>query len=270
MATKDFSPESLSQRRLKAVRLRLDGQTVAEACRQTGLSAPTVSAAWKAFREGGWEAVPLRPRGRPAGQANALGEPQQQALEKQLAALPPAPLPAWSSKALAEWLQVQPTPLGVAVSARAIEHWWDARGLAPVPLALDGLARRRSAAGRWYRQQVQPSLESVERADGVRWLGGVRVVPARPNHPRCYQLYLHGKRGALFMHCLAAPPQAEHYLALFERLLQQADGPIALVFHGAWFQASPEIRAWLEEHPDFHLINVPPDALGAESKRRNV
>ncbi len=48
-----MSPEALNEQRKKAVRLRLDGHTVAVVSQRTGLSAPTVSAAWKAFREGG-------------------------------------------------------------------------------------------------------------------------------------------------------------------------------------------------------------------------
>ncbi len=72
MSAKYLSPEMLNECRLQSVRLRLDGHTVAEVATRTGLSAPTVSAAWKAFREGGWEAVPVRPRGRRAGQAARL------------------------------------------------------------------------------------------------------------------------------------------------------------------------------------------------------
>ncbi|MCL7939252.1 helix-turn-helix domain-containing protein [Halomonas sp. ATCH28] len=269
MATKHLSPELLNERRLEAVRLRLDGHTVARVAQQTGLSAPTVSAAWKAFREGGWEAVPVRQRGRKSGQASSLGEREQHILWRLLAELPSSPLPGWSSQALAEAIAAE---TGSEVSPRAIEHWLAAQDLKPTPLALAGLARRRSTPGRWYRQQVQPVLERVRQAGGDVWQGGVRVSPLGeqpPDEPRRYQLYLHGKRGALYTRCLPAPPMAEAYLALFERLLAQAVGPVALLFHGAWFQASPEIQAWLKHHPELHLINVAPNlTLGSDPKVR--
>src|SRR5262249_44996984 len=54
----------LNERRINAVKLRLAGTTVAEAAQQTGLSQPTVIAAVKAYKEGGWPAVPVAPRGR--------------------------------------------------------------------------------------------------------------------------------------------------------------------------------------------------------------
>lgn len=258
----------LNERRLEAVRLRLDGHTVAEAAIRTGLSAPTVSAAWKAFREGGWEGVPVRRRGRKAGQAESLDEEAQGDLESLLASHPDTPEPAWSSRALAVALAEE----GHRVSPRAIDHWLTAQGLKPEPLSLESLARKRSSSGRWYRQQVQPVLEQVNQAGGSHWLGGVRV--ARPDNsadsvPRRYQLYLHGKRGALFTRCLPAPPMAEEYLALFERFLSSAQGPITLLFRGAFLQASPEIQTWLADHPEFHLINVPPNlGLGSAPKVR--
>ncbi|WFM69978.1 helix-turn-helix domain-containing protein [Halomonas sp. CKK8] len=259
MSTKHLSPEVLNERRLEAVRLRLDGHTVAEVARRTGLSAPTVSAAWKAFREGGWEAVPVRQRGRRPGQATALGEREQDVLWQRLAEQPPRARPGWSSHDLADALAAETQR---EVSPRAIEHWLEAQDLKPLPLALDGLARRRSTGGRWFRQQVQPVLDQVQKAGGTIWEGGVRAAApamAAKGAPRRYQLYLHGKRGALYTRCLPAPPKAEDYLAIFDRLA--AEGPVALLFHGAFFQASPEIQRWLEQNPQMHLMTVPADVL---------
>jgi bifunctional enzyme CysN/CysC len=55
---------ALNQRRRKAVELRLAGRPVAKTALKTGLSEPTVIAALKAYRLGGWNAVPVGPRGR--------------------------------------------------------------------------------------------------------------------------------------------------------------------------------------------------------------
>ena len=252
MPIKDFSPEVLTKRRLEAVRLRLDGHTVAEAAARTGLSPPTVSAAWKAFREGGWEAVPLRPRGRKTGQTSVLATEQQERLLKQLSTQPSLPSPGWTRQLLADAL---PKGGDGDASPRAIDHWMTQHDLKPAPLALASLAKRRGQVGRWYRQQVVPSQNQVQKANGMLWQGGVRIARTAP--PR-YQLYLHGKRGLLHTRVLTASPLAGDYLALFERLLAQAGGkPVALVFHGAWFQAAPEIGEWLERHPLFRLLPWP-------------
>ena len=230
------------------MRLRLDGHTVADTASRTGLSAPTVSAAWKAFREGGWQAVPVRPRGRKRGESARLGEAAQQALETLLASPPPAGLPGWSSRALADALGDS----GHGVSPRAVEHWLTSHGLKPQPVALESFARLGGQAGRWYRHQVLPVLESVRRAHGAVWMGGVQApLPQGADEPRRYQLYLHGKRGLLYTRCLPAPPLADDYLALFERLIAFGGEPLALVFHGACFQACRAVEEWLEQHPEF-------------------
>jgi bifunctional enzyme CysN/CysC len=65
---------ALNQRRRKAVELRLAGAPVAKTALKTGLSEPTVIAALKAYRMGGWAAVPVGPRGRGVrGEKNKIG-----------------------------------------------------------------------------------------------------------------------------------------------------------------------------------------------------
>jgi sulfate adenylyltransferase subunit 2 len=61
---RNIKVDALNERRLSAVRLRLSGLSVAETATRTGLSRPTVIDAVKAYRNGGWAAVPVGPRGR--------------------------------------------------------------------------------------------------------------------------------------------------------------------------------------------------------------
>jgi transposase len=248
---KHLSPESLNERRMEAVKLRLDGFTVALVSQQTGLSAPTVSAAWKAFREGGWAAVPVRPRGRLKGQANVLDVFVQQRLWEVLYSVPTAEQPGWSSAALSALLRDEQ---GVELTQRAIEHWWESEGLKHEVWPLPALAKQRSQLGRWYRQAVAPLLFRLGEA-GQLWQGGVRRVA----HPQrsVYQLYLHGSRGRLWTRCFKHPPLAEDYLAALQALGRK--GPVALVFHGAWFSSSPDVTAWLAQQTMFWLVPVPAD-----------
>lgn len=255
MSAKHLSPEALNQRRMEAVRLRLDGLTVAETAAQTALSAPTISGAWKAFREGGWAAVPVRPRGRHKGDAHRLGGRETDLLWQRLHEWPANRHPGWTSRDLAEVLS---DATGPTLSPRALEHWLSAQNLKPRPLTLTPQAQR-SREGRWLRQRVQPALERTRAQGGSTWLGGVRVITSTADgHARRYQLYVHGKRNALYTRCFLEPPRADDYLALFERLAEP--GPAALIFHGADFRASTDIGHWLERHPDFTLLDVPPNS----------
>lgn len=240
---------------MQAVRLRLDGLTVAAVAQQAGLSAPTVSAAWKAFREGGWAAVPVRERGRHKGQASSVTPPVQQALWRLLHQPPPAGEPGWTSATLAEKAGAEPD---TALTQRGVEHWWQEQGLKKQPWPLEEWAEQRSPRGRWYRQSVQPVWQQLPRAK-QRWQGGVRHV----EHPQraLYQLYFYGPRGRLWMRCFTHPPVADDYLAAFRALAMKA--PSGLIFHGADMAASPEIQAWLTGQHAFWLLPVPPNLATA-------
>jgi bifunctional enzyme CysN/CysC len=61
---REITVPALNLRRRRAVELRLAGAPIRQAARKTGLSEPTVIAATKAYRKGGWNAVPVGPRGR--------------------------------------------------------------------------------------------------------------------------------------------------------------------------------------------------------------
>ncbi|HQR04402.1 MAG TPA: IS630 family transposase, partial [Rhodocyclaceae bacterium] len=72
--------EALNERRRLAVRLRLAGMKVADVAVQAELSVPTVIAACKAYRAGGWDEVLVKPRGRSVGDKRALVPAQEAAI----------------------------------------------------------------------------------------------------------------------------------------------------------------------------------------------
>ncbi len=66
----------------------------------------------------------------------------------------------------------------------------------------------------------------------------------------------------LYSRVLTAPPMVDDYLALFQRLLDQAEGkPVALIFHGAYFGAAVEVGRWIDQNPKMRLMAVPADAF---------
>src|ERR671937_1856347 len=64
--------------RKRAVRVVLDGMTQAQAARVFGVHPNAVNRWIKRYREGGWDGLSERRRGRRAGEQPALAEPQQQ------------------------------------------------------------------------------------------------------------------------------------------------------------------------------------------------
>lgn len=69
--------EQLNSLRIQAVKLRLAGNTLKTISAATGLSSPTIIAAHKAWQNGGWNAVPIRERGRKTGEGRMLSAEQE-------------------------------------------------------------------------------------------------------------------------------------------------------------------------------------------------
>jgi sulfate adenylyltransferase subunit 2 len=94
----------LNKRRVEAVKLRLAGLPVSEIAKKTGLSQPTVIGAVKAYKSGGWEAVPVGPRGRGVKKARQKTEDQN---IKQFYSSPSAPSAAESMAKLSSLTHLQ-------------------------------------------------------------------------------------------------------------------------------------------------------------------
>lgn len=69
---KKLPVQQINELRIKAVKLRLEGKTLKEINQLTGLSAPTIIAAHKAWQSEGWTAVYVRERGRKPGEGRTL------------------------------------------------------------------------------------------------------------------------------------------------------------------------------------------------------
>ncbi len=122
----------LNERRLDAVRRRLDGESLADVSSAVGLSVPTVVAAMKAYDLGGWDGVAVKPRGRPAA-TKALTPEKLDELKStliQTALLGDGELPQhalWTAARVHEWLNEQGVAVSTATASRHSKSW----GLAP-------------------------------------------------------------------------------------------------------------------------------------------
>src|SRR5437764_10745719 len=105
-----ISVADLNARRREAVRLRLQGQKLAAVCAATGLSAPTIIGAVRAYRDGGWNAVQVSPRkGRPRRDTEGIPAQHLNALVQAMLASGPETAglqhSLWSRKAVGDWLK---------------------------------------------------------------------------------------------------------------------------------------------------------------------
>ncbi len=129
----DANLEQWNARRKRAVELRVAGKSLPHIRHETGLSAPTVISAHKAYLDGGWDAVPLEGRGRKRGVGRVLDAAQEHATHSALLQAPETVGVAagvWTLSTTAQWVHQH---FGVAIEERTLARYLVRWGLALGP-----------------------------------------------------------------------------------------------------------------------------------------
>ncbi len=200
--------------KVKAVQLRLAGQTLAAVAKRTGLSTPTISVLVKAFEAGGWDAVTTRAPGRPKGGSKS-GKQTLEDLKAQF--LTAKPRTVWGSREIADWLTNQfvnqwtgTLVANERAAMRRLADW----GLLPPDVL--------NQAGHFY---LQPSL-------AVLW--------AR------------GPKGEVYLQVCPLPMLDEDYLRQVQAMFTHHPKGFALRFADqdfAGLRYTPKLAQYLSTHP---------------------
>jgi hypothetical protein len=236
----------LNARRRQAVSLRLQGRTLAEAARASNLSVPTVVAAHRAWQQGGWEAVDVRPRGRkPAGQG-PLSKDEEEAW---VARWRDPSTGLWSlARAAAELRAQHPLLAGLADSQLEglVSRLWQREGLTP-PDAWDAWRRMHAAPqapgpGReltaWRREAARAGARLLALTE--------RTLPGWPGLRSC-QLAAHNGRGTAWWQLTPGWPTETDWIAFGAALRAQGPAPLWLLTDNRWLAQRPALGAWLGE-----------------------
>jgi len=239
------------QRRL-AVQLRLDGLTLEDVTRQSGLSAPTVIAAHKAYLAGGWSAVRVKPRGRPSG-SRLLSKEQQNELYSSLVTSRPEETDPqacfWSYSLANQWLKSQ----GHSITDRSASAYFGLWGLS-APHPLDALKQSEAEDIRNWLALGYQAIVDQTRSDGAKmfWVG----VSAREGFTL---FHAHNSRKKFSWLCNPGTENiADACIDFFNRLLLESAGPIVIVLKGIAIARVSRIQQWLSEHADSCTLVCPP------------
>ena len=236
MSGNQLTVEALNSQRRQAVQLRLEGHTLSAVKQATQLSAPTIIAAVKAFKTGGWAAVTVNPRrGRPAAQASAFSPAQELALlGHMLSGDGPA---AWNVNQVVRWFSEH----GLVVGRTGILQWCRRIGLYPPDQALPpSQPGHKLYQLRSFPLRLDPGHYQ---ALGCRPLSRVAV----------------DSRGAIHWRLHASDAlQASDHLALWRPLADASRKPTTLLLAGASaLQRLPEIAAWLQQRSGSVALQEP-------------
>ena len=165
--------------RKRAVRVVLDGMTQAEAARVFGVHPNAVNRWIKRYREGGWDGLSERRRGRRAGEQPVLAAPQQQEVIALVRESTPDQLGLpgflWTRDAVGEligqrygrWLA--PTTVG-----GYLRRW----GFSPQKPQHRALEQNPAAVARWLATEFPAICAQAKREGGVGWWLDEMGVPS--------------------------------------------------------------------------------------------
>ena len=220
MSSSRKTSTDLNAQRRRAVQLRLSGNTLANVSEEVGLSTPTIIAAVKAFKNGGWTAVDVKPRGRPR-----LNEAQQsssaQAQTALLSHLCENPGELWSSNTVRTWLkQEHQLTVSLQTAASYLQSWQ----LLPENQFRIITALPSSTASNWLEGTYKDFKHQAKECGATLLWMGMRTTPAG-----LVQLYAHTLRGRCLWMPFNANPERQHYAQFLASLLSTFPKGIAVV-----------------------------------------
>jgi sulfate adenylyltransferase subunit 2 len=239
--------EHWNAKRRRAVELRIAGKSLPDIRRETGLSAPTVIAAHKAYLDGGWDAVPLEGRGRRRGAGRVLDATQEHATHHALLQAPETvgvAASAWTVPTSARWIHDR---FGLAVEERTL-----ARYLARWGLTLDPwrkVAQASNAGTRWWNTSL-PELTKAARARGaqVAWCC-VTPWPTEEGQPARTLLRVQTLKGRIAWGVVPGEADAEAVQDFLARLPDALDASLCIALHAPHAVSpatalSPRVTLW--------------------------
>jgi sulfate adenylyltransferase subunit 2 len=255
--------DQLNQRRRRAVELRLAGEPLPRIRAETGLSAPTIIAAHKAFVAGGWAAVPVKGLGRAVGVGRALSAAQEAQLKREVTETAPADAPLWTAAAVrARAAQC----VGADVAERTVQRMLGRWGLA-LPRLRE--AAGRSADGRAWAAEALPAIARQAHAERAQivwvadtgWAGSAaRLLVAQT------------LRGAMAWLPVEAIGDARAHIDFLDRVRRTWPGALQLLLHGVSPGAGP-LAAWIATQAELRVAPCPvglPLHAGAGAAVRTV
>jgi transposase len=257
--------------RRRAVRAVLDGMTQAEVARVFGVHPNAVNRWIKRYREGGWDSLSERRRGRRAGEQAALSERQQQEVITLVRETTPDQLGLagflWTRDAVAELIaQRYGVWLARTTAGRYLRGW----GFSPQKPQHRALEQNPVAVARWLEEEY-PAIRAQARQEGgvVLWLDemGVRsdaaagrswapvgqtpVIKRTGKRFRVNMLSAISNAGMLRFRLFVGSFNGLVFIDFLRRLLRDCQGrKVHLIVDGHPVHRAKLVSAWVGRHAE--------------------
>jgi transposase len=257
--------------RNRAVRAVLDGMTQAEAARVFGVHHNAVNRWVKRYRQGGWDGLSERRRGRRPGEQAALAEPQQQEVIALVRDATPDQLGLagflWTREAVAELIARRYGRWLARTTVGAYLRGW---GFSPQKPQRRALEQNPAAVRRWL-VETYPAIRAQARREGgmVLWLDemGVRsdaaagrswapigktpVIKGTGKRFRVNMISAVSNAGMLRFRLFVGSFSGPVFIDFLRRLLRDCDGrKVHLIVDGHPVHRAKAVSAWVGRHAE--------------------
>lgn len=273
----------LNERRRRAVKLRERGMTLREVAAQCELSVPTVMAAHRAYRDGGWSAVSVKPRGRKRGDGRQLSKAQEGEIRRLICDKTPDQLKLgfalWNRQAVAQLIEQQ---FGLKVPIRTVGEYLKRWGFTPQKPIKKAYEQRPAEVQRWLNEAypeiaLRAKAENAEihwgdetglRSDDVRGRGYApkgKTPLIRVNHKRegLSIISTVTNQGKVRWKIFDGAMNAQILIDFFKRLIRDAERKVFLILDNLRVHHAKLVKAWLAEHEEeievFYLPSYSPE-----------
>lgn len=260
----------LNERRRLAVKLREGGMLLREVAAQAELSIPTVIAAHRAFRSGGWGAVSVKPRGRDPGDGRRLSASQEAMIRKLICDRTPDQLKLgfalWSRHAVAQLVKGR---FGITLPIRTVGDYLKRWGFTPQKPIKKAYEQRPAEVKRWL-EETYPGIaersqqengeihwgdETGLRSDDVRGRGYAprgQTPVVRVNHKREGLSLISAvtNQGKVRWKVFEGAMHADLLIDFFKRLVKDSSRKVFLILDNLKVHHSRKVKSWLADRTD--------------------
>jgi sulfate adenylyltransferase subunit 2 len=245
-------PAQAPSARVKAVELRLAGEKLVRVASITGLSAPTIIAAMRAYRAGGWSALaPSRPGRRKQGDSSATAADYAAMADSMASETPVAsglPGRLWNVEHAVAWLSRH---RGVGATTRGVRRFLRLSGVLP-PSGFDRARAAPDPALREWLNNTYPDLAAQARAAAARlyWVGEHEAIASASRGvasaaARRFVLLAQTPLGQACWRLARKPPGIEDWTDFLAALVQDAGGAVTAILDHPQLSGTKAMRDWL-------------------------
>lgn len=268
--SRKLSIPALNERRRQAVKLRLQGMTLDQVSDAVGMSKTTIISVMKAYKAGGWRAVPVKRRGRSAGDGRTLTPEQESSIRKIICDRTPdqlkLPFALWTRVAVKQLIEAQH---GIKMPIRTVGEYLKRWGFTPQKPIRKAYEQKPEAVKKWLEEEfpavqerakeenaeIQWGDETGLRSDDVRGRGYapkgqtplVRVQTRRESLSLISTITNRGKvRWMVFQGGM----NTAIFIKFLRRLIKGAKRKIFLIVDNLRVHHAKKVREWLARHRD--------------------